>query len=401
MVASQSVDHFVSQLKRRQIYGSNQTALETAQLLRTVISNARWTNAASLLGHIREVAVRLIGAQPVEFAVGNVLRRVLHLIREEYKNSILGLNSHRDVSGGGLVLGIHENDSTNSLESVGESIASNISGSSSSSSGSSNGGGSVGNRGDSSMLNLLSQSGNATVDYSRQCFQLKQLIIQGVNEIIEELESVSDTLAQQSLEHIHSNEIIMTIGRSKAVEKFLLAAAKKRQFQVIVAEGAPQNYGGHQLARNLAVAGVETLVITDAAIFALMARVNKVIIGCHAVTANGGLIAPAGHQLIAMAAKHHSTPVCVVTGLYKLTPIYPENHDSYNILGNPEAVVPFSEGDLMEKVNVVNPHFDYVPPPYVSLFITNTGGHPPSYVYRLLREMYDLEDYQLVVPTDQ
>lgn len=65
MVGSQSVGHFISQLKRRQIYGSNQTALETAQLLRTVISNSRWTNAASLIQHIREVAIDLIRAQPV------------------------------------------------------------------------------------------------------------------------------------------------------------------------------------------------------------------------------------------------------------------------------------------------------------------------------------------------
>jgi translation initiation factor eIF-2B subunit beta len=246
------------------------------------------------------------------------------------------------------------------------------------------------------MFNLLAESATPATDYSRQCYQLKQLIIQGVNEIIDELESVSDTLAQQSLEHIHSNEIIMTIGRSKAVERFLLAAAKKRQFQVIVAEGSP-TYGGHHLCKSLAAAGVETLLISDAAIFALMARVNKVIIGCHAVTANGGLIAPSGCQLIATAAKHHSTPVCVVAGLYKLTPIYPENHDTFNILGNPDSVLSFADGDLMAKVNIVNPHFDYVPSPYVSLFITNTGGHPPSYVYRLLREMYDLEDYTLDV----
>lgn len=65
MSASQSVDHFVSQLKRRQVYGSNHTALETANLLRTVISNSRWSNAAGLLQLIKEIAIRLVQAQPV------------------------------------------------------------------------------------------------------------------------------------------------------------------------------------------------------------------------------------------------------------------------------------------------------------------------------------------------
>ena len=45
--------------------------------------------------------------------------------------------------------------------------------------------------------------------------------------------------------------------------------------QVVVAEGAPR-YGGHELARQLAQAGLHTTAIPDAAIFAMMARVNKV-----------------------------------------------------------------------------------------------------------------------------
>lgn len=44
----------------------------------------------------------------------------------------------------------------------------------------------------------------------------------------------------QALEHIHSNEVIMTVGRSRTVEAFLKdAARKKRKFHVIVAECAP------------------------------------------------------------------------------------------------------------------------------------------------------------------
>lgn len=248
--------------------------------------------------------------------------------------------------------------------------------------------------GDSSMLNLLAEPPGANqVDYGRPCYALKQLVIQGIGELLDELDQVSTNLAAQSLEHIHSNETIMTIGRSKSVERFLMEVGKKRQFQVIVAEAAP-SYTGHEMARYLATSGgIETLVITDAAIFALMARVNKVIIGCHAVTANGGLIAPTGTLLVASAAKYHSIPVCVVTGLYKLTPIYPENHDSFNLIGSPDPIVPFAAGDILEHVDSVNPNFDYVPPSLVSLFITNVGGHPPSYIYRLLGELYDQEDY--------
>lgn len=52
-------------------------------------------------------------------------------------------------------------------------------------------------------------------------------------------EGTTDNIAMQALEHIHSNEVIMTIGRSRTVEDFLKDAARKRKFHVIVAECAP------------------------------------------------------------------------------------------------------------------------------------------------------------------
>lgn len=53
--------------------------------------------------------------------------------------------------------------------------------------------------------------------------------------------------------------------------------------QVVVAEGAPR-YGGHQMARKLAQAGISTTAIADSAIFAMMARVNKVCALAHTPT---------------------------------------------------------------------------------------------------------------------
>lgn len=123
----------------------------------------------------------------------------------------------------------------------------------------------------------------------------------------------------------------MTIGYSKTVSAFLKTAAKNRVFQVIVAECAPffhvGNYSlkrffilylsinsivclqGHKLASDLAEARISTTLIPDSAIFAMMARVNKVIIGTHSVMANGGLKAVCGTHTLALAAKHYSVPV--------------------------------------------------------------------------------------------
>jgi len=75
----------------------------------------------------------------------------------------------------------------------------------------------------------------------------------------------------------------MTFGKSRTVEEFLKSAAKTRKFQVIVAESSPSNCG-HEMALALSKAGIDTTLIPDSAIFAIMARVNKVIVGTHSGT---------------------------------------------------------------------------------------------------------------------
>lgn len=76
--------------------------------------------------------------------------------------------------------------------------------------------------------------------------------------------------------------MILTIGLSHTVLHFLMAAAaKKRVFDVIVTENAP-SYDGHQFVKSLSKAGITTTLISDAAVYAIMSRVNKLVIGAHA-----------------------------------------------------------------------------------------------------------------------
>jgi len=63
---------------------------------------------------------------------------------------------------------------------------------------------------------------------------------------------------------------------------------------------------------SLARDGVEVTLISDAAVFAIMSRVNKVIVGTHAVMADGGLKAVCGSHTVALAAKHYSVPVSIL-----------------------------------------------------------------------------------------
>ena len=63
----------------------------------------------------------------------------------------------------------------------------------------------------------------------------------------------------------------------------------------------------------------------ETAIYAIMQRVNKVIVGAHAIMKNGGTICQAGASLLATAAQNFSVPFIIISAMYKLTPKFPLN----------------------------------------------------------------------------
>lgn len=159
--------------------------------------------------------------------------------------------------------------------------------------------------------------------------------------------------------------------------------------------------GTDSFVKPLSAAGITVILMTDASIFAIMSRVNKVILATHAVIANGGLVAAAGARVIAKAAKAHTVPVIVISGVYKLSPEYPFEFESLIEYGDPGRIVGYDEGGMVDNLEVDNPVFDYIPPDLVDLFITNLGAHAPSYLYRIVADHYKPEDTHFNQPEMQ
>jgi translation initiation factor eIF-2B subunit beta len=345
---SVSVEAFIRDLKQSNIQGSYQVAHNTLTLLRRLVEHGQWKTTAELKKMILDVGKQMIDAQPSETAIANMVRRVLKIIREECTRSVKGQPT--------------ETEQEDSLQKL-----------------------------------LLAPDGATEVRENQDYPNLNASeLAEVINELISELEASADHISAQALEHIHASEVILTAGQSRTVEAFLRKAAKKRKFQVIVVECAPF-FHGHQLGLSLAKEGIETTVITDSAVFAMMSRVNKVIIGTHTVMANGGLKAISGSHAIALAAKYYSVPLIVCAALFKLSPQYLCSYDqeSFNKFVSPQNVLPFNEGELLSKVQVYNPVFDYVPPELVTLLISNIGGNAPFYMYRLVSELYSTEDQEI------
>uniref|UniRef100_A0A3P9JKL3 Translation initiation factor eIF2B subunit beta n=1 Tax=Oryzias latipes TaxID=8090 RepID=A0A3P9JKL3_ORYLA len=267
---TERLEAFLSDLKRGgsgtgPLRSSAETARETTSLLRRITAQARWSSAGDLMEIIRKEGRRMTAAQPSETTVGNMIRRVLKIVREEYARS-RGSSEEADQQ--------------------------------------------------ESLHKMLTSGGLSEENFRQHFASLRANVIEAINELLTELEGTTDNIAMQALEHIHSNEVIMTIGRSRTVEAFLKNAARKRKFHVIVAECAPF---------------------------------------CQ----------------------------------------FPNEEDTFHKFVSPHEVLPFTEGEILSKVNVHCPVFDYVPPELITLFISNIGGHAPSYIYRLMSELYHPEDHEL------
>ena len=452
-----SIELLISLLKRRQIRNSRQCALATAQLLRRIVTSERINDAQKIIDRIRDVGRRLIAAQPREMAVGNIVRRVLGVVREVVERAQDGEGATDASSEGTLspvpgeskkphlpkdftglmplnqaAVGIPRDGSSTALDA--SSDAARRPGLSSSASYA----GQPLATPTTSLLSFLehplgrSPAGTPPTAYSPSIkpmqkpltadgkvekLDLKAEVIDGIRELLDELEVVDTQIAESALDHIHNNETILTHTSSQTIQKFISAAAhKRRKFTVIHAEAHPNDHesthatilngskkttGGDDLEaaerwKPLTDTGYVTVIlIPDTAVFALMSRINKVLLAPHAVLANGSLVAASGASTIALAAQAHKVPVVVLSGVYKLSPVYPFDTQELIEYGDPEKVVPYEDGEFMDKVDVVNPVYDFVEAESVDLYITNLGGCAPSFLYRIVADHYRAEDIDL------
>jgi len=340
------VNQYVADLKLGKMNGSYEKAFRIIRTLERVILNLEWKCAKDLIKILTLLNEIIFKADPTETLPRNIILRVLKEIRDEYQSAFT--NKSKD-----------------------------------------------GFDGEESLPKMMIIN-DRNCEYDEYVKDLKEVIVDDINELKSELDTSAESIAIKSLEQISSDQVILTLGKSKSVEAFLKYAYKKIKFQVIVAEGGPSCHG-RDLVLRLASAGVNTTLIPDSAIFAIMSRVNKVIIGTHSVMANGGLKAVSGAYTLALAAKHYSVPLTVCTSMFKITPDYLITHDqvAFNKLNSPHQVMSFNETPLSTESEIVNPAFDYVPPDLVNGFVTNVGCYSPSYVYRLLSELYHRKDYLL------
>jgi len=174
------VDDLVAKLKRRQLVGSSAVAQATLKLLIVVISKNNWTTSKQLLTLVKSVGQRLNLANPTELAVGNIIRRVLHIIREEFREAAGHVDSPKD---GSHHSSGHPHQGQGHANGLNEFAPLSTS---------------------SSMYNLLGETGASSDDDVQYPTSLRSNIIQEIREVKDELENIYDNIKSQASLHIHS-----------------------------------------------------------------------------------------------------------------------------------------------------------------------------------------------------
>jgi translation initiation factor eIF-2B subunit beta len=386
-------------LKRRQITGSESCAIATAHILLQVVAKTKWQDVDSLLNNVSVVGRKLVSAQPTELVIGNIVRRILSTIRTEASED---RNNHDETPSEGHMTptgpptslahhwpaatvakqdspgGRHAMNNTSapyrplllpsqSSVNIPKSLFQLLSASPLGDAGSSTHGASAAS-GASTPQRLKSASA---------IHALRTEIIAAIEEIKDEIGATDDNIAGHAELQLNPGDYILLHQPSPTVQKFILKAATKRKFTVLIANELPRKLGGHKhdpltvFRKKLAVHGIPVINVMNGGLTAYMSRVSKVVISAKGIYSNGAAITDAGAAAIARAACAYGTAVLVLFGTYKLSPQMPFDDESGIEWASPSAFVDFEDGPLVQHVEVQGASSEILPPQLIDTFTTN------------------------------
>lgn len=204
---------------------------------------------------------------------------------------------------------------------------------------------------------------------------LKSEVIDGIEEIVDEIRQVDEQIQNYADIYIHPGDYIMVHQPSRTVQRFLTRAASKRKFTVlIVVDPSASHISDDPYAsfRKALTSGGSTVVnIMNVGLMAYMSRVDKVILGARAITSTGGVVVDSGAAAIARAAREQGRTVIVLGGVYKVSPDSRSHQEAFVEWGSPSKYVNFADGRMVGQVKVRNVVAEFVSSELVNTYVTN------------------------------
>ena len=401
------VTNLKREIRRKDYKNSNVIAKKVADLFYQIIQNSfkekNITSQAELVLMVAHLGKIFTAIDPVQFCIGNTVKRILHIIKEEITKVSEDGKNNIDKKPEILLEDIEE--ARQKFKNIKNFTFGEIEEEKS-------------NRKDSEVEKDKEENedeDSSEQTSSQKLFELQKMkmnnplsedikdnILKRIEDLMLEIESISDSIKElkEVKDLISDGDIILTSNYSQQVAEILVENAKTKKFKVFVAESAPL-FDGRIQAENLAKKGIDTTLIGDDDIYSFMSTMLKVkvLLGARAILVNGGLITYGGAYNICLSAKMLSlhVPVIIAGGTIKLTPMYSFKHELYNEYLSPDLIFGKNvkyHGDI-SNIQFNNPAFDYVPPDLITMYATNYGIINPNCLYRSFSDIYDKEDYEI------
>ena len=381
-------------LRRKKDINSSEIAEKIAQLFYNLIhdsiKNKGIKTHSELILLVKYLGKILSAVDPFQFCIANTIKKILHIIREEIKESTKEKNNNENDR---EFLSNRIKEAKKNLKDLKNfDFLKDM---------------------DIIDLEKVESENSSEKNSTEKLYELKKLgsdnpitetnfdsILDGINNLISEIRTISKTITERKeiQDLISDGDIILTSNYSEQVAKILAENKKTKNFKVFVCESAPKLRKKSQV-EELKKIKLDLTVIEDDDIYSVMKKFTKVkiLLGAKAILVNGGLITYGGAYNICLLAKMFSNPVIIVGGITKLTPMYSFKHELYNEYLSPDLIFGKNmdyQGDI-SNIQFNNPSLDYVPPNLISMYATDIGILNPNYLYKNFNDMYDLEDYEI------
>ncbi|KAH0505030.1 Translation initiation factor eIF-2B subunit delta [Microtus ochrogaster] len=208
----------------------------------------------------------------------------------------------------------------------------------------------------------------------------------------EKIVLAAQAISRFASKKISNGDVILVYGCSSLVSRILQEAwVEGKQFRVVVVDSRPRLEGRHML-RSLVRAGVPTSYLLIPAASYVLPEVSKVLLGAHALLANGSVMSRVGTAQLALVARAHNVPVLVCCETYKFCERVQTDAFVSNELDDPDDLqckrgeqVVLANWQNHPSLRLLNLVYDVTPPELVDLVITELGMIPCSSVPVVLR----------------
>ncbi|KAL7736531.1 hypothetical protein ACLKA6_015181 [Drosophila palustris] len=225
--------------------------------------------------------------------------------------------------------------------------------------------------------------------------ELKELLGHFIDTYIEnQIGKAAQAISSSMQEKITDGDVLLTFACSSLIQ-FICEEAKRRKvdFRVIVVDSRPF-CEGQEMLRRLHAHGIPCTYVLINAVGYVMPEATKVMLGAHALLANGYVMARAGTAQVALVANSHNVPVLVCCETHKFSERFQTDAIVYNELCDPNQLVMNAKCCLnnwqKSRLTPLNLSYDITPPELVSAVVTEVAILPCTSVPVILRIKPDI-----------